>query len=237
MRLFFVSLVGPALLVGGVAHAQTRPSQDEIACKLGGECVSRQTPTPQPSDSDGSVVIADDERPMCFGGSGCGHGAKPAVVAAHVVTPSRPGAPVNYRAGRASKNTSAHFASASTTTVAAPSASRSGSALDMQLTFPNGSADLNAAARERISDFAQAIARKSSLAALSFRISGHTNAVGTRANNLDLSRRRAEAVVDYMITLGVTKDRLEPQGVGFDDPIPALNPADGANRRVVIVVK
>lgn len=237
MRLFFIALAGPALLIGGAAAAQTRPSQDDIACKLVGDCDKGQIPPAQAPDSDGSVVIADDERPMCFGGSGCGsHGAKPAAAPTRMVAPGRPVASGGYRPGRAPGRVGVHFAGAAT---AAPPAagSHSGSALDMQLTFANGSAELTPGARERISDFAQAISKKSSLAALSFRISGHTNAVGTRANNLDLSRRRAEAVVSYMVTLGVTKDRLEPQGVGFDDPIPGSSPADAANRRVVIVVK
>jgi outer membrane protein OmpA-like peptidoglycan-associated protein len=64
-------------------------------------------------------------------------------------------------------------------------------------------------------------------------IEGHTDNVGPRAFNIDLSRRRAKAVEDYLITKGIAKQRLRSDGFGFDRPIvpndSALNRA--RNRR------
>jgi OOP family OmpA-OmpF porin len=64
-------------------------------------------------------------------------------------------------------------------------------------------------------------------------IEGHTDNVGPKAFNLDLSRRRAKAVADYLITKGVAKERLRSAGFGVERPIvpndSALNRAK--NRR------
>lgn len=47
------------------------------------------------------------------------------------------------------------------------------------------------------------------------RVVGHTDSDGGAAKNLDLSRRRAEAVVDHLVEIGgVDPDRLEAEGRG-----------------------
>lgn len=68
-----------------------------------------------------------------------------------------------------------------------------------------------------------------------FIVGGHTDSVGNREYNLDLSRRRAEALVDFMVQNGVERSRLQPEGYGFDKPIPGLGAKAAANRRVEIV--
>ncbi|SHK37326.1 OmpA family protein [Hymenobacter psychrotolerans] len=55
--------------------------------------------------------------------------------------------------------------------------------------------------------------------ALRLEISGHTDNVGNAAYNKDLSQRRAKAVVDYLVTKGVTKDRLTFAGYGDTQPV------------------
>jgi outer membrane protein OmpA-like peptidoglycan-associated protein len=79
--------------------------------------------------------------------------------------------------------------------------------------------------------FAQAI-NLPKLAMRKFLIEGHTDAKGDRQVNLELSRRRAEAVADYLASLGVGRDRLEVQGFGPDRPLAGRPPSDEANRRV-----
>jgi outer membrane protein OmpA-like peptidoglycan-associated protein len=74
------------------------------------------------------------------------------------------------------------------------------------------------------------------LASRKFIIEGHTDAQGDRQLNLDLSRRRAEAVADYLSSLGVERDRLEVRGYGPDRPLPGRSPKDEANRRVEAVL-
>ena len=67
---------------------------------------------------------------------------------------------------------------------------------------------------------------------MKFKVDGHTDAVGNRAYNLDLSKRRAQSVSDYLVSLGIEPARVEPQGYGFDKPRPGTTPTDSINRRV-----
>ncbi|RYZ45796.1 MAG: OmpA family protein [Myxococcaceae bacterium] len=66
------------------------------------------------------------------------------------------------------------------------------------------------------------------------RVEGHTDNTGKADYNLDLSQRRAEAVVDYLVAKGVERGRLEAQGFGPNQPIADNAKADGRakNRRV-----
>ena len=65
-----------------------------------------------------------------------------------------------------------------------------------------------------------------------FLIEGHTDSVGNRVANTDLSRRRAKAVADYLNAAGVDRTRLEVRGMGFKAPLPGRRTSDPANRRV-----
>jgi OOP family OmpA-OmpF porin len=67
-----------------------------------------------------------------------------------------------------------------------------------------------------------------------WRITGHTDADGTREHNLDLSERRAAAVKKYLIDHGVDEKRLESQGFGPDQPIDTNSTRAGKakNRRI-----
>lgn len=64
-------------------------------------------------------------------------------------------------------------------------------------------------------------------------IGGHTDSQGSDANNLALSTKRAQAVVDYMILAGLDKTRLQAKGYGETVPIADNTTRDGraANRR------
>jgi OOP family OmpA-OmpF porin len=66
---------------------------------------------------------------------------------------------------------------------------------------------------------------------LTLLVEGHTDAVGGEEYNLELSRRRAEAVATYLMERGVAHDQLVPTGKGKSEPLVA-NPFDGRNRRV-----
>ena len=62
-------------------------------------------------------------------------------------------------------------------------------------------------------------------------VDGHTDQTGADAYNRDLSERRANAVVAYLVRKGVAIERLTPRGFGETRPLDA----DGAgpeNRRV-----
>ena len=69
-------------------------------------------------------------------------------------------------------------------------------------------------------------------------IEGHTDNVGVAAANLDLSKRRAEAVKAYLVgTLHVDATRLEATGLGSAKPAQPNSTAEGrqTNRRVELV--
>ena len=67
-----------------------------------------------------------------------------------------------------------------------------------------------------------------------WRIEGHTDSDGDREHNMDLSRRRAEAVRAYLIGRGIDPARLESQGLGPDVPLDTNDTAAGKarNRRI-----
>lgn len=53
---------------------------------------------------------------------------------------------------------------------------------------------------------------------LKIEMASHTDRVGTDEYNIDLSNRRAKAVVDYLIDAGIAPDRLQHQGFGKSRP-------------------
>ncbi len=50
-------------------------------------------------------------------------------------------------------------------------------------------------------------------------ISGHTDAIGTKAYNLDLSQRRANAVKDFLVNKGIDSRRINAKGYGEERPL------------------
>ena len=71
-----------------------------------------------------------------------------------------------------------------------------------------------------------------------YEVQGHTDSVGDPASNQRLSERRAQAIVDKMVELGVSRSRLVPVGKGESEPISSNATEEGRakNRRVVFVV-
>jgi OOP family OmpA-OmpF porin len=70
-------------------------------------------------------------------------------------------------------------------------------------------------------------------------IEGHTCSLGAEAYNMDLSKRRANAVRDFLVDQGVEAARLSAKGVGEAEPIADNTTNDGReqNRRVEFEVK
>ncbi|RRV21233.1 DUF4398 domain-containing protein [Pseudomonas sp. o96-267] len=69
------------------------------------------------------------------------------------------------------------------------------------------------------------------------RIEGYTDNTGDAAENLELSRARAQAVADLLVDLGVDAKRIQVAGYGVDFPVAENASARGRaqNRRVEIV--
>jgi outer membrane protein OmpA-like peptidoglycan-associated protein len=69
-------------------------------------------------------------------------------------------------------------------------------------------------------------------------IEGHTDNTGSNAYNLTLSKNRAQAVVDYLVSKGIAISRLNAVGFGEDKPVTTNNTAEGRtlNRRVELIL-
>lgn len=73
----------------------------------------------------------------------------------------------------------------------------------------------------------------------SITVTGFTDNVGSAAYNQQLSEHRAQSVGSYLVSQGISPNRLFTQGMGKRDPIaPNDSPAGRAmNRRVVITLR
>lgn len=69
-------------------------------------------------------------------------------------------------------------------------------------------------------------------------VDGHTDSTGSRSYNMQLSRRRAESVGDYLIAQGVEPVRLATYGYGPEYPVADNDTEAGreANRRVELTL-
>lgn len=69
-------------------------------------------------------------------------------------------------------------------------------------------------------------------------VEGHTDNVGSEEYNLELSMKRAQAVADFMVTQGLSGDRLTVAGYGFSRPLEDNSTESGRqkNRRVDLVI-
>ena len=101
--------------------------------------------------------------------------------------------------------------------------------------FDHNSAELSATTKTNLQDLAKTLNKYKDTNIL---IEGHTDVTGTREYNLKLSDRRADAVSDYLATLGVDKKRMTNQGYGPDQPVADNNSDYGRqqNRRVEVAI-
>jgi len=69
---------------------------------------------------------------------------------------------------------------------------------------------------------------------LRIKVTGHTDADGSDGYNIDLSKRRAEAIIAYFVSLGLARDRIQIEFKGESDPIGDNSTSEGKqlNRRV-----
>ena len=70
-------------------------------------------------------------------------------------------------------------------------------------------------------------------------LTGHTDSVLDEAYNIALSKRRVQAVLDWLKNQGIPADRISAQFYGKSDPATSNDTESGraSNRRVVILVK
>lgn len=211
-----------------------------LVCKLSGTCDNSSTNSGA-SDEASSRDVGREATFAVFRG-GNTKVATPAAPAApsQYSSKGRSNGPIYYGAGGkavkgsgASSGGDAHHSPAYVKGASSAVEAGRANAADVRVLFANGSTELNAHGISEISHFAHAL-QSPALSSKNFIVEGHTNSVGARDYNLDLSQRRAQAVVDYLIKQGVAASRLQAKGYGFDKPRNADSKAAG-NRRVEIV--
>ena len=104
-----------------------------------------------------------------------------------------------------------------------------------KITFAPGSADMEAGGIRTVAEIAEIV---EGCPPLRLEVAGHTDSQGREEMNLDLSQRRAEAVVTALIERRATNADLFAQGYGETDPIADNDTADGReeNRRIAFTL-
>ncbi|MEL6571982.1 MAG: OmpA family protein [Pseudomonadota bacterium] len=106
--------------------------------------------------------------------------------------------------------------------------------VDTTVNFAFNSAVLDAEARSTLATQASWIKQ---FPEIRFKVFGHTDLVGSNAYNRRLGMRRARAVVNFLVSQGVSRSRLEAVvSLGETQPVVATQDMERRNRRTVTEV-
>jgi outer membrane protein OmpA-like peptidoglycan-associated protein len=102
--------------------------------------------------------------------------------------------------------------------------------------FQTNSSFLSAAAKTELDKFVEMI-KSDKISKLV--VNGHTDATGTAEYNLGLSEKRAQSVKTYLVSKGISSNRISTHGYGITKPIAPNNTVEGRgkNRRVEIIIQ
>ena len=108
--------------------------------------------------------------------------------------------------------------------------------IDLVIQFDLDSAKLKPDSMPLLSSLVEAM-KNDRLAAIKFKVEGHTDAQGSEQHNLKLSQSRADSVMAYLTSQGVDKERLTGEGKGFSELLLPEKPKAAENRRVKITTQ
>jgi outer membrane protein OmpA-like peptidoglycan-associated protein len=102
--------------------------------------------------------------------------------------------------------------------------------------FAPGSATLPEGAEPILARVAALIAARPQVER--YEICGHTDGTGSPLADLELSRRRAQAVADFLVNQGVARERVQARGAGDAEPVAhdATDEARFRNRRLAFAM-
>jgi len=105
-----------------------------------------------------------------------------------------------------------------------------------QVNFAKASADILPVSDELLSEVATVLIANPQIHKVE--VQGHTDSDGNDAYNLDLSQRRVDSVVEFLVNKGVERERLLAKGYGETKPmVPNTTKANKAqNRRVQFII-
>ncbi len=111
----------------------------------------------------------------------------------------------------------------------------------IKVTFDNGilfatnKSELSPASREALIKFANSLKNSPDT---DVTIYGHTDNTGSRAVNERISKERADAVANYLVSQGISRSRMTTEGLAFDQPVADNSTASGRaqNRRVEVYI-
>ena len=104
------------------------------------------------------------------------------------------------------------------------------------MNYQSNSSKLTKSSQQRLDKIAEYLKNDSTIESIS--IDSYTDSYGGRWNNLDLSRKRAKPIKDYMVSLGVDENKVKTTGFGekrFVDTNDNILGRD-KNRRLVIQI-
>ena len=103
--------------------------------------------------------------------------------------------------------------------------------------YQSNSSKLTKSSQQRLDKIAEYLKNDASIESIS--IDSYTDSYGGRWNNLDLSRKRAKTIKDYMVSLGVDEAKVQTTGLGekrFVDNNDNILSRD-KNRRLIIQIE
>jgi outer membrane protein OmpA-like peptidoglycan-associated protein len=222
MRSVYLSTIaGAAIMVWAApaaAQAQAEPTVEGYLCTFAGKCGD----APQ-------AELPTREAPATKGFRIAKPGAK-ATASADV----RRGAATSgsaARSTRGSTSVAARPAARSYTPTSSVGRSAEAPRADLMIGFDLNSARITSDGMAKARIFARSLLMPE-LRGKRFLIEGHTDSLGGVPFNMELSRRRAEAVAAYLAAQGVDRSRVEVRGFGPSIPLVGRPASDPNNRRV-----
>ena len=106
--------------------------------------------------------------------------------------------------------------------------------LDLTIQFDFDSASLREESKKDLKTLASVL-NDETLLRFRFQVEGHTDAQGSESYNQTLSSKRADAVVAFLATEGVSRERLDALGKGYTELLDPQDPKAPKNRRVRIL--